>query len=136
MAQKNFQPFFIERSEYSLSLKAKGSELYGVATQANESDFEYLLTLNYGSHGHELYLPPTYKLVVSVYLSLCAKEKRDFESIHVPNIELDLSYSDIGNSKHGSRHKLKGEIIRMVIPPKEKNELDCPEFTIRYVEIS
>lgn len=107
-----------------------------MAIQANESNFEYLLPLSSDSLGHELYLPPSYKLIVSVYLSLCAREKRDFENINIPNIALNLSYSDIGNSRHKSRHKLKGEIIRMVMPPDEKKESFSPEFTIRYVEIS
>lgn len=133
MAQRNCLPFFIERDELFLALKSKEAVLYVVGMQLFSSDFEYLLPSSIDSVGRELYFPPSYRLLVSVYLSLCVIETRSFENIKVPELELKLRYTDIGQSKHKSRHKLACEIIQIT---KFKAGNRCPEFEIRYADIS
>ena len=93
--------------------------------------FEYLLPIANQPSGHDIYLPPSYVLLVSAYLFLCIKNKRSRSEIKVPSIEIDLSYSDIGKKRFNSSHKLECNISMTAQLDDEKS---FPNFWVEYVE--
>lgn len=133
MAQKTFQDFYLCQNEHQLSIASKGTNHYSVNNKMDLFQIEYLLPSASQPNGHDIYLPPAYVLLVSAYLFLCVKEKRQFSEIRVPIIKLALSYADIGKERHNSKHKLECRIIFMTSPSEDNTH---PQFGIEYAESS
>ena len=136
LAQKSYQSFFIEKERLFLSLKTKSQSVYGVNAEMDTWEYEYLLPLSQDESGREVPLPPSYKFLISAYLSLSVMEERFFEDLKVPEIKLELAYTDIGRGKHSSTHKLACELTSVMTPSREEGKEKSPEISIRLVEIS
>jgi hypothetical protein len=63
------------------------------------------------------------------------KDNKSFTDIKVPDIELELSYSDIGQEQHRSGHRLHCNIL-MATYPSEKAKDFSPEFEFEYAEVA
>lgn len=134
LAQKTFQAFYFVENDSMLTVKADGKTVYG-ASKADTWEFEYVLPVSVEASGREVSLPASYVALVSAYLFLCVKDSRIFTDIKVPDIELELSYSDIGKGQHHSMHRLQCNIL-MATYRSEKAEEFSPEFEFEYVEVA
>src|ERR1039457_5879950 len=121
LAQQTFQTYFLAEEDSILSIISKGKRIYNANNKMDCFQFEYLLPIANQPNGHDIILPPSYTLLVSAYLSLCAKAKRPFSEINIPKIELELSYGDIGKERHISNHKLEGNITVMTWPTDDES---------------
>lgn len=130
MAQKTFQTFYLEEGNVFINIKSKGKNIYGTNNKMDCFEFEYLLPAESQPKGHEVYLPPSYMLLVSVYLFLCSQEKFQFSEIKVPSIQLELTYYDIGREIHTSTHNLECNINIMT----GGSETSPAQFMIEYIE--
>lgn len=106
LAQKKHQPFYIEKQGTMLSVKNKGQACYLVNNEMDSEEFEYLLPLNQDTSSREIMLPPSYTMLVSVFLSLSSMDEFELNELNIPEINLQLSYSDIGKGKHKSKHRI------------------------------
>lgn len=130
MAQQTFQTFYLEEESVFLAIKSKGKNIYSTNNRMDCFKFEYLLPAESQPKGHEVYLPPSYMLLVSVYLFLCSQKKIPFSEIKVPSIQLELTYYDIGKECHNSIHNLECNINIMA----EGSETVSASFGIEYIE--
>lgn len=133
LAQQTFQTFFLVEKDSFLSIMSEGKGVYSANSKMDYFQFEYLLPIANQPSGHDIFLPPSYVLLVSAYLSLCVKSKRPFSEIKVPVIELELSCVDIGKEKHNSKHKLEGNITVMTQPVDDES---LAHFEVEYVEVA
>ena len=134
LAQKHHQGFYIEKENSFLKLKSENNGFYHVNAEMNIREYEYLLPLSHDS-GREIVLPPSYTMLLSMYLSLWAKEHFSFQEIEVPTIKLELNYQDIGKGKHASTHTVACELFFIETPAAEDKE-GCPKFSVKLIEIS
>ncbi|PVZ71945.1 hypothetical protein [Pelagibaculum spongiae] len=132
LAQKTHQSFYIEKTEHMLSINKKGSGQFMVNASPRSEEFEYLLPLSQDNTGREVSLPPSYALLVSAYLSLKAYNEMKFYDLKIPNITLELSYSDIGKGAHKTKHKIECEVTSITT---REGKLPS-EFGVRLQEIS
>jgi hypothetical protein len=114
LAQKTHQPFYIEKSEHMLSINNKGIGQYMVNAQMDSVEFEYLLPLSHDNTGREVRLPPSYTLLVSTYLSLQSYNNEKFDELNIPDLSLELSYSDIGKGKLKTEHKIECRVTSII----------------------
>jgi hypothetical protein len=133
LAQKTYQTFFIREEEYFLSIMSKGRSTYRVNNRLDTFDFEYLLPVATQPSGHDIGLLPSFPTLISLYLGLCAKANKPISEISPPSIVLELSYGDIGQQKHYSKHKLEVKLGMMSLSEDDK---DPPSFTIELVEVA
>jgi hypothetical protein len=111
LAQKTHQSFYIEKDEHMLSINDKGSGQFMVNYRKDSEEFEYLLPLTQDKKGRKINLPPAYTLLVSSYLSLKIYNNMRWNELEIPNITLDLSYSDIGKGKYTTKHKIQCQVV-------------------------
>ncbi len=133
LAQETFQSYYLAEDDNYLSIKSGGKSVYNANNEMNTWEFEYLLPVSTEAGGREILFPPSYVLLVSAYLSLCAKAKCSISVMKVPSIELDLSYNDIGKGQHNSTHKLRCNISAVMLP-SETDTTKPPEFWVEYYE--
>lgn len=130
MAQQTFQTFYLVEENSFTSIKSKEKVIYSANNKMDCFEFEYLLPIGNQAKGHEVYLPPSYILLVSAYLFLCSQAELKFSEIKVPSIHLELTYCDIGKELHSSKHRLECNISFM----SKGNEETPAQFGIEYIE--
>ena len=136
LAKESYQPFSIEKERSFLSLRKEGQEVGGVNAEMTTWEYEYVLPLSQDKGGREVPLPPSYSFLIPAYLSLSVMKDRSIEDSEVPEIKLELAYTDIGGGKHSSTHKLACKLVYWIMPRPGERKEKSPEISIRFVESS
>lgn len=135
VAQKLQRPFLVTKDDLFINIKQKEKYVYRTNAKLNSWEFEYLLPVNIEKTGRELFLPPAYAMLISTLLSFAIEDKESMENLKIPELKLQLTYTDIGKECHRSTHRLACQMTWVEIVKKidDKNE---PSIGVKLSEIS
>ena len=114
-AQRSLTPAYFEYENEVLSLKSE--QLHAVTSMwKNQKNgfVDYVLPASSDREGVGIRVPHTYMEIISALLFFSAKENSSSFDSELPELKLDIEYSDIGGAKHKSSFNIDLNLIAVL----------------------
>ena len=110
LAQENGDIFHLKDDGNFISIESQNIVFFMTNSNMKLFSFDYSLPSSQDPQGLTLYLPPSYGLLIALYIGLYVKVKKSLPCSELIKIELKLEYIDIGKNKHSSKHIVQAEL--------------------------
>lgn len=112
IAQKSLVPAYFEYENEMLSLKSEvmGTSVSAWRNQKNQN-IDFVLPAPVDTAPIELALPHSYIQLVSALIHFAARSENFDHLEHLPSLNLDIDFIDIGGGQHKSKFSISTEIV-------------------------